>query len=226
MKDANLNKPAEIFVGTIASGAAIKLLPVLEADVHPELLALFLAAVSGSLIFLLLKTLISLPMRFPQLRRYVNSQFGIEGYWFEIVDNMPDHPYSFAWIRYNYAKGAFEYKGRNFNSDLSVHARWYSVAIITADTNGRVHFLFEADLVKDAESIKGNGVLEFSHYQGKVYYCLAGSYIDAGVALNKRTFRGDRITGRQVKNILGRSAIRSEEDILKVVRHRIADLSL
>jgi hypothetical protein len=218
-----MNKAVEILLGTVASGMAIKLLPTFEANVRPEFLAPILAAVSGSLLYSAMKILATVPMRFPQLRRYIDQQFGIEGYWFEVVDRMPDHPYSFAWIRYNYAKRAFEYKGRNFNDDLSIHARWYSVAMITADANGRIHFLFEADLVKDAESIKGNGVLEFSHYQGKAFHCLAGSYVDSGVSLNKRTFRGDRVSGRYVKQILGRSAIRSDDDVLKVVQRLVAD---
>lgn len=164
-----MNKTVEILLSTFASGTAIKLLTVFEASVQPKWLALTLAALAGAVVFTLLRLVYAIPMQFHQIRRYLDQKYGIEGYWLEIVDDAPSHSVSFAWIRYNPKRNAFQYRGRNFNSDMSIYARWLSCAVVTDESIDRIHFLFEADLVRGAESIRGHGVLEFSHYVGKVF---------------------------------------------------------
>ncbi len=218
-----MNKSVEILLSAFSTAAAAKLLPEIEKVVSPPSLALVLTALSGAFLFVVLRLIYSVPMRFPQIRRYLDGKYGIEGYWFEVVDNAPTHQYSFAWIRYSTSTGTFMYKGRNFNSDMTTHARWFSSAIVTDDKSDRIHFLFEADLVKGPESIRGHGVLEFAHQVGRVFTSGSGSFIDTGIEMKRRTFSAERISGQYVKSVIGKTTIETDDDIYKVMRSKISE---
>ncbi|MDO8273247.1 MAG: hypothetical protein Q7U82_15240 [Gammaproteobacteria bacterium] len=210
-------KITEIILSTFSSGVAIGVQPIIALNVTPEWMAVVLAALLGAATFYALSIIVSIPFQFHQLRRFINQTYGIEGYWFVIVDDDDEHPYSFTWIRYQPSVELFQYRGRNFYKDLTVHARWSSSAIITDGRMDRIHFLFEADLTKQGSTFRGHGAMDFSNYLGGVYTALSGSFVDSGPILKRRTFSGERVTGVFVKSILGKSSIADDEDTRKVV---------
>lgn len=221
-----MNKQIEITLSAISTGFGIQMLPFWENMIDPDWLGMVVAAIIGGLLFHVFSVIYSIPMRFHQLRRLVGSKYGIEGYWFERVYDSPSHPYSFAWIRYRSDKQKFSYKGLNLCVNFSPHARWISSALITEEGNDRIHFLFDADIIRGTEEIRGHGVLEFSHYIGKVYTSASGSFVDDGSNLRKRMFMAERVPGRFVKKILGRTSIRSDDDIIQVIKAIVKEKKL
>lgn len=214
-----MGKNFEILFSMISTGAGLNLLPVLEESINPKWVALVLIAICSAILFGVMQFIfLVLPMRSAWVRRQIDARFRIEGNWFQTVDETPDHPYSFAWIEYEPTTQRFSYKGRNFTTDLSVYARWQSHAVIVDERNGRVQFLFDADLVKASETISGHGIIEFSRPINNMYTSASGSFVDIGSALKRRTFTAVRVDDGLVKSVLSRKRIIGDDDIRKFLK--------
>lgn len=215
-----IKKNLEIIFGAFATGLGIKSLTYIDKIVDPSWLALILSALLGSLIFSFLKFLYSLPMKFSILRKFIDRKYGIEGYWFEMVDNTPEHPYSFAWIEYRPEYNTFLYNGRNFTEDLKINARWQSSALTIDEKNDIIHFLSDADKIAGPENIRGSGFINFSNLNNHIYTTASGSFIDDGCGnqLKKRTFSAERISNKKIKSIIGKKVVHTDTEILDIVK--------
>lgn len=214
-----MGKSLEVLFSMFSTGAGIELLPVLEKNVEPKWIALIIITLCSAMLFVFMRFMfLSLPMKSSRFRRQIDSRFRIEGNWFQRVDETPDHPYSFAWIAYNPTTQRFSYNGRNFTKDLDVYARWQSHAVIVDERNERVQFLFDADLVKGAETIRGHGVIEFARPINNMYTTASGSFVDSGVTLKRRTFTSERVDEPFIKSVLSTTTIKCDDDIRKILR--------
>jgi hypothetical protein len=211
-----------IFV-SFSSAVSIKLLPLLEKLVQPDLLALFIACGIGAITFGALNFIYDLPKKFRQVRVLLDPIHGIEGYWFEEIENTPDHPYSFAWIEWNHHAKSFRYRGVNFNQDLTINARWRSRTINVNKIEEKIEFSFAATIVKNAQDIEGYGTLEFFNPIRGCYYSGTGIFLDRGTQITKYTLTMNRVDDDFIKNILGNKKVKNEDDIKPVMEAKIKD---
>jgi len=213
-------KPKQnIVLSAFGAAVGIKLVPLLESHVEPDWLAIVFGSLGGALCFGLAHLLIRLPFLFPALRRYYAQVYGIEGYWFELVENEEDHPYSLGWIRFKPSSGFFKYRGRNFRRDLSIHARWSSKAIVPDEEAEKISFLYDAELVKGTETIHGHGSLEFSNYLGNKYNSGNGSFVESGMDLKRNSLVLERISGKTIKTVTGKAKPENEDDMKTLILH-------
>ena len=216
-------KTLNIILSAFSAALGIRMLPFFMTCIKPDWLAMVISCLSGAVAFGLAQAIAKIPMQFPQFRRYVAQVYGIEGYWFELVEGEKEHLFSFAWIRYNPQKNVFRYKGTNFNRDFTVNARWATQAVVIGEDTDKIAFLFEATVIQGSEKIHGCGSLEFSDYMSRKYASASGYFIDSGSKLEKRTLSAERISGAFVRKAIGRHKPQNEEDIRKILEFKVSE---
>ncbi|MCY6490485.1 hypothetical protein [Leptolyngbya sp. GGD] len=213
-----MEKYANLIFASFSSAISIRLLPFLEKIVQPNFLALAIACIIGALTFGILNFLIDLPKRFKKIRLLLDPIHGIEGYWFEEVENTPDHPYSYAWIEWNHTTKSFRYRGINFNQDLTVNARWRSRTITINKSEEKIDFLFEATVISNRQNVEGYGTLEFFNPISGHYHGGTGDFVDSGTKTKRYTLKMERIEDDFVKKLIGRKEIKNEDEVRFIIK--------
>lgn len=219
----------------VALGAtlAVRLTDYLVAKNLGAGFALLLSLVASVFLAHVLEFLfLDLPMQFAFLRRLLDPIFTIEGYWYERVGS-EDHPHSYVCIEYDPHSKCFRYSGQNFTSDFQLNASFVSERAQVHRDVKQISFTFLADIHRPARStLRGYGTINFFGDGKRSFTRAYGSFVeshlqlDAAAAAAVRTelpmrelsLQLDKIKDGLVKRATGRRRIRSNEDIVKLLK--------
>ena len=90
------------------------------------------------------------------------------------METLEDRPVSLAKILYNPKKKSYSYRGKAFDINGNIIAKWSAVDIQIDTGEGIVKYFFEATITQDnTESVRGYGFIDFNLDSG--YFVDTGS---------------------------------------------------
>lgn len=222
-------KTLEVAISLFASFFSVLLYEKVDKIYDNFWISVSVACLLSCLLYLLLNFLFfSLPMNFLALRRILYKIHRIEGYWFEIVLESKEHPYSFAIIEYDPQSKAFNYYGRNYKNNFEINAFWDTTSMVPKDERRHIQFIFEAVVESESKKTKmsGFGYLKFYSDLGWDYLRGAGEFVDIAEFSKSYTLELIRMKPQSITKILGKCRIETPADVKKLVEYYAREYNL